>query len=325
MKRWLAVIAAVLIAVLIALPWVCDREDRDMNDEERARVSDSAGFAALPRGTTHYELSGPPSGPLVVLVHGTSGPMTVWDRTAPTLADAGYRVLRFDLYGRGYSDRPDEDYDLALYVEQIERLLDSIEGLRAGAEAHGMVVMGSSLGALITSEYALQHPQAVRAVALIGPAGFPLQASPLAKLINVPGVAEYMMSVVGDRQLVTHHRGYFEEPEAFSAYHDGFASMLRYRDTKRAILRTLRNAPLQSFLDRYRDFGRLGMPTLVVWGENDATFPYANHRELLDRVPHAELVTVEATRHLPQLERSDVVGPALVAFLGRVFAPDRAQ
>jgi len=45
-------------------------------------------------------------GPAVALVHGFSVPYYVWDPTAPELARAGFRVLRYDLYGRGYSDRP---------------------------------------------------------------------------------------------------------------------------------------------------------------------------------------------------------------------------
>lgn len=57
-------------------------------------------FAKLSDGTVAYELTGPESGELVVLVHGVSGPMMVWDKTVPALNAAGFRTLRFDLYGR---------------------------------------------------------------------------------------------------------------------------------------------------------------------------------------------------------------------------------
>jgi len=59
----------------------------------------------------------------VVLVHGFSVASYCWERTVPALVEAGFRVLTFDLYGRGYSDRPDGPYNLDLFVRQIDELL----------------------------------------------------------------------------------------------------------------------------------------------------------------------------------------------------------
>src|SRR5512135_3114691 len=94
--------------------------------DDAARAALPGQFVALPDGIVHYELAGPPGGPVVVLVPGISVPYTTWDANFPALANAGLRVLRFDLYGRGYSDRPDVAYDADLFDRQIANLLSAL-------------------------------------------------------------------------------------------------------------------------------------------------------------------------------------------------------
>lgn len=128
----------------------------------------------LPSGRTHYQLTG--AGPTVVLVHGVSGPLAVWDKNTEALVEAGYKVLRFDLFGRGFSERlGHSSYGLDTYVRQLEEL---IEALDLGPKVR---LIGSSLGGIITSEYTLRHPNQVEGLVLIGPAGFPI-VTPLRKI-----------------------------------------------------------------------------------------------------------------------------------------------
>lgn len=70
-------------------------------------------------------LVGPKDGKKLLLVHGISTPAPVWKSIIPQLVQAGYRVLIFDLYGRGLSDAPILPYDIPLYVSQISFLLTS--------------------------------------------------------------------------------------------------------------------------------------------------------------------------------------------------------
>lgn len=94
--------------------------------DEAARAGSEGQFVTLSRGMTHYDVAGPDSGRVVVLLHGFSVPYYIWDPTSAALAEAGYRVLRYDMYGRGLSDRPDADYTLAFYDAQLMELLDSL-------------------------------------------------------------------------------------------------------------------------------------------------------------------------------------------------------
>ena len=105
-------------------------ESRVLDDEARRSVA--GDFIRLPDGMVHYELDGPPDGQAVVLVHGFSVPYYIWDPTFPALVAAGFRVLRYDLFGRGYSDRPDLPYTMDLFVRQLQRSARCAAGKKPG-------------------------------------------------------------------------------------------------------------------------------------------------------------------------------------------------
>ncbi len=95
--------------------------------DDKARSVSPGDFVQLSQGYVHYQLEGPETGETVVLVHGFSAPMFIWERTVPALTKAGFRVLSYDLYGRGYSDRPDVAYDKDLFDTQLLELLDALD------------------------------------------------------------------------------------------------------------------------------------------------------------------------------------------------------
>lgn len=282
-------------AAVFGLPLIMDRE-RD------------AGIAA---DAINFEVQGPAGAPLVVLIHGVSGPMMVWDKTVALLAANGFRTLRFDLFGRGGSGRPaDGKYDLDTYLAELDAVLTRAQV----PPAEKLMFAGSSMGAIIASEFTSRNPARVEALALVGPAGFPLKASPLAKLLEIPVAGDWAMRVFGDRNLAAHDRRYFFAPERFADFQQRFEEQLRVAGSKHAILMTFRNVPLQSYLDGYDRVGKTAVPKLVVWGKQDEAFPYDNAQKLLPRLPGARLITVEQAGHLPQYEQDQVTGPALLAF-----------
>ena len=97
------IVFLLFLAVPTAVYLAFDPERLDLNDS--ARRSAPGQFARLADGYTHYEIGGPPDGRVVVLAAGATVPYYIWDPTFAALTAAGFRVLRYDYYGRGYSDR----------------------------------------------------------------------------------------------------------------------------------------------------------------------------------------------------------------------------
>src|SRR5512142_1651487 len=110
------------------MPFSYRDETRELNELTRQEASGS--FIQLSDGFTHYELSNAEAGQTVVLAHGFSVPYFVYDPTFEFLTQTGFRVLRYDLFGRGFSDRPEKQYNIDLFVRQLGDLLDALRFTR---------------------------------------------------------------------------------------------------------------------------------------------------------------------------------------------------
>ena len=160
--RKLIVLPIALAAAAIAATYAIRNPERaDLGAAARQGVPGK--FITLGDGVTHYDVAGPDTGRTVVLVHGFSVPYYIWDSTSAHLASAGYRVVRYDEYGRGLSDRPDVPYVDDLYDRQLVELLDSLK------ITDRVDLAGVSMGGAVTSMFAGRHPQRVRSLILVDP------------------------------------------------------------------------------------------------------------------------------------------------------------
>lgn len=113
-----------LVLLMIAvLPYAGEWRCKPMKGA--ARVDAPGGFAELPRGLTRYRWSGLLRGPVAVCARRLTTPGQAWEGIAEGLAAQGIRVLTYDLYGRGYSDRPAGRQDAESFCGQLEELLEN--------------------------------------------------------------------------------------------------------------------------------------------------------------------------------------------------------
>lgn len=307
-RRTVVILLCIGLVLIIALPpFACNGESADIDAGVRGRAQGS--FAAIADGQVHYELAGPARGSVVVLVHGFSTPYYVWDAVVPALHSARFRTLRFDLFGRGLSDRPDVVYDLALFDRQLVGLLDSL-GLKG--QTH---VVGLSMGGAIAAHFAVHHPERVAKLALIAPFGFPQPSSVTERLVRAPLMGDWLMASIGDRTLRGGQGGNFKHPECHQGFYQKFEEQMRFRGYKRALLSSLRTVVSRDHSKLYAGVGKLRKPVLLIWGRDDAVVPFANNELVRRAIPTARFVPVDDSGHLPLVERPDVVNRALIDFL----------
>ena len=166
MKKWWFVVAAVAALAMVAVPRAiryrrADMEKFDLTMEVRERATGS--FVRLPNGVMHYELAGPATGQPVVLICGFSTPYQVWDPTFDGLVAAGFRVLRYDHFGRGLSDRPEARHDPEFFDKQLQDLLDALK-LEDKVD-----LIGQDMGGALAAAYANRHPAHARKVVMVDP------------------------------------------------------------------------------------------------------------------------------------------------------------
>jgi pimeloyl-ACP methyl ester carboxylesterase len=291
-----------IAAVVAALPLALETERRDLDNEARSRAPGS--FVELTKGQVHYELAGSGQGPLVVFVHGFSVPSFIWDPTFEELLARGFRVLRYDLYGRGYSDRPDVAYDRTLYVEQLYELLVELR-LEDPVD-----LVGLSMGGPVVASFTSSYPERVNRLVFVDPFVGPADAG----VVAFPGLGEYVAVVYFGRILPTRLAEDFYHPEKVPPWEGRFREQMRYRGLRRALLRSLRQFMAEDFSDLYAEVGRAEKPTLLVWGRHDRTVPFS-HSERVAGLLGAKLLVVEESGHTPHLERPEIFEPELVKFL----------
>ncbi|TGJ88082.1 hypothetical protein E0Z10_g643 [Xylaria hypoxylon] len=122
-------------------------------------------------GTMRVYEWGPAAGKKVLFVHGDATPCLVFSKIAQGLVDSGYRVMLFDLWGRGYSDTPlNCRHDVRLFASQILLALAS-SPLSWMGSGGSFSIVAFSLGGPISLAFAGAFPEAIRSLVLLGPAG----------------------------------------------------------------------------------------------------------------------------------------------------------
>lgn len=290
------------------MPFPYRSEIKELNDE--ARQSADGSFVRLSNGMTHYELGGNESGEIVVLVHGFSVPYFIYDPTFDFLTRSGFHVLRYDLFGRGLSDRPRERNNLDFFARQLLELLDALRFSRP------VNLIGLSMGGPIASAFALRHPERIGKLILIDPCGAkPVDTALLVRLARVPILAEIAYGLLGAKSLADNVAKDFFDPALVAHFQKRYKTQMQYEGFIRSILSTIRNNMLGSNIEVYRSLGKLNQQILLLWGRNDKTVPFEQSEILLNALPSVEFRVIENCGHIPHYEKPDEVNPILLNFL----------
>lgn len=290
------------------MPFPYIHETKEITDSLRQSVE--GDFIALPNGYTHYEFVGDKDAETVVLVHGFSVPSFIWDPTFRALTEAGYRVLRYDLFGRGYSDRPKTAYTLDLFARQLRDLLDALN------ITEPINLCGLSMGGPITATFTARHPERVKKLALFAPAGGAAIPQPFNfKLLLIPGIGELLMGLFGEKTLIDGIAEDFYDPELIEYFQNLYRPQLKIKGFGRAILSTMRNDALKDSSAVYEKIGEANIPTLLIWGRDDKTVPYDQAKIVVASLKQARFHTIQNSGHIPHYENAAEVNPLLLDFL----------
>lgn len=314
--RKLIVLPIALAAVLLAAANIVRNPERSDLDAA-ARRGVPGTFVTLGDGVTHYDVAGPDSGQRVILVHGFSVPSYIWDSTVTALTGAGFRVARYDDYGRGYSDRPDIAYTPDLYDRQLLQLLDSL-GWRDKVD-----VVGLSMGGPVTATFVGRHPDRVRSLTLVDPAAGTARGPAI--MFRLPLVGSVLWQTLAVPPMAAGQLTDFVQPAKWPDWPARYRVQMQYRGFGRALLSTLRENDGRVLDSVYARVGALGTPTLLLWGMQDSTVTIDHAEGVRKAIPQAQYHPIERAAHLPHMERPDVTNPLLIGFLRSVSRPDSGR
>ena len=118
----------IIIFLIIALPYLY--RILELETISKSDIPKEGAWAPLSSGNIFYQIHTSISDPkkeTIVLIHGFSTPSFVWNGMLDKLLTEGYKVITFDHYGRGLSERPKISYNKDLYVTELLDLIDYLE------------------------------------------------------------------------------------------------------------------------------------------------------------------------------------------------------
>lgn len=275
-------------------------------------------FVEVDGTRVHYIDQG--QGPVVVLIHGSSGNLNDWTFDMVARLSDRYRVLAFDRPGLGYTEMIGRNASLAA---QARLLSDAATAL--GAE--NPMIVGHSLGGAVALAWALERPENTSGLVLLAGVSIPWDTGLstyyqwMSHRIFGPIAANFATAWTSDQVVETSVNAVFAPQSAPTGYGAHFGTGLTLR--RFSLLENARQRA--SLLDHVRamapHYDSISVPTEILHGDADATVGLQIHSvPLSQQIPDATLTVIEGAGHMPHHANPQAVVDAIDRLSARVAA-----
>ena len=251
------------------------------------------------QGIVHYEVYG--RGRPVILLHGWLGSWGLWQETMAYLG-AFYRTYALDCWGFGESGKKRETYAVSDFVSLVDQFMEQLGIVNAP-------LVGHSMGGTVSLSVAIQYPQRVSKVVVVGS---PMVGSSLAPLLKLAGNRSIafmlfnMMSVF--RTGMRMYSPYICKDPRFPEMMDRDLSRTTVESFLRSIA-SLRRTDLTPMLPQIK------VPAMGMFGDKDVIVDPMQWQPMQKGIPHAVIERFPMAGHFPMLEEPTAFTQKLKAFL----------
>ena len=272
-------------------------------------------YVKLSDGYTNYELSGPQEAKhTLVLIHGGTIPLCIWEPQMEIFRKAGFRILRYDQYGKGFSSRPDTKYSRDLYCRQLKELLESLN------ITSPVDIVGPSFGGAIGVTFASKYPEKVRSLLLISPALNLLNSdSPLSmpiKLMRIKFFGKLIYKLIIKKKLVSRACTLIAGGED-SPCRRRFINQFKCIGTDKGLLSMFAGDAYESYRESTRIAGMHINNILLLRGKNDQEITSSMINQIREDLPQCQFVEIENSGHSPGSESPDILNKLIIDFVMR--------
>lgn len=299
---WIAILIALIAAAfaLVIAPRVLENLRSPVTAADRQGADGE--FANLSQGVTHYRWIGPVRGPVAVVIHGLTTPSIGMQAVAEGLANLGYRVLAYDLYGRGLSDAPAGLQDRRFFLRQLNDLLAD-QALDAD-----LTLVGYSMGGAIATAFAAENPHFVKRVILLAPACIEMSESDFSRFCReTRGVGDWVHGLIGARRMRRAIPQDARRPEI------GRVLLAQRQALKRrgylpALLSSRRGMLMENQQADHDYLRKADVPVVAVWAAADEAIPVSASTQLArwNHTVRQEIVP-DARHALPYTHADEVI------------------
>jgi haloalkane dehalogenase len=221
-------------------------------------------------------------------VHGWPQSSYMWRHLLPAFASAGRRALAPDL--PGFGDSPPDP------PGTYERHVEAVEGFRRRIGLDRVVLAVHDTGGLIGLRWACDHPDAVAGLVITNTGFFPdLEWAEIAKTMRTPIQGEALVDSLSREAFGTLLEAASKafDDAALDEYWKAFTTV----EGRRGMLELYRSFDPDELKPYQPRLAALGVPTLVLWGQQDEYLPLDYASRFATQVPGSKLVLLEGVRH----------------------------
>ena len=257
------------------------------------------------QGIVHYEVFG--RGRPVILLHGWLGSWGLWQETMTQLGGS-YRTYALDFWGFGESGKKRASYAVQDFVSLVDQFMEQLGILQAP-------LVGHSMGGTVSLSVAVQYPQRVRKVVVIGSPIFGSSLSFLLKLFGRRAIA-YIV-----------HNNLWMLRWGFKLLAPLYSRDRRWPDM---MDRDLSQTTLESFLvsiaslrrtDLRPQLSQVKVPVMGMYGDKDVVVDPQQWQPLLEGVPHTRVERFHTAGHFIMLDEPATFMNTLMDFLSCEASP----
>lgn len=297
---------AIIFMAMSLLMTACDPKSDVLSAAENSPYfTGQDQFVSVDGLGVRYREEGPRDGPAIIMVHGFTSSLETWDLLAAELKDE-YRVIRMDLPGHGLTGPdPQGRYTNEDTVRFLAEFIDALN-------VEKPVLVGNSLGGLVSWRLAATSSEALSGLILISPGGFSINGV-TDKPVEVPLMVEMYLTkapMAGIKRATT---ALYADPEKLTeARINSVRDMMLWPGNGEAFVARAASFTLPDPTD---DLSNITVPTLIVWGDKDVMVPLAHGSKFVAALPNAKLKIYENTGHVPQEEMPEKLASDFRGFL----------
>jgi pimeloyl-ACP methyl ester carboxylesterase len=249
----------------------------------------------------------------VILIHGCGGCIEIWKDNVTALAQ-GRKVYALDLPGFGRSDKPHVRFSTPYFTEFLKEFM-------IVQDVDKSTLIGSSMGGVISLQFALQYPHQVEKMILADSVGLGKELSISLRIATLPILGEWLTRP-SRKEAAQFARMLFYNQDLITdqMVEQGY-EMVSLPGAQRCLLSAhrymyniwgVKSDVYHPILDHLEE---IKAPTLVIWGAQDRLLPVAHAYLAPQRLPNAKLHIFNPCGHMPNMERAEEFNSLVIDFL----------
>lgn len=248
--------------------------------------------------------------PEVIFLHGTSGHLEAFSRNIGPHVEAGFRCHAIDMLGHGYTGKPDYNYEIPRYVEHLVDYMDA-QGIES---AH---LVGESLGGWVSGWLASERPERVRSLQLVAAGGTKANPEIMERIkgSTTRAVNEDDLDLTRQRLHLLMYDGEKDVSEELVEIRHAIYHTPEFKANLHNLLCLQEMEIRQRNLMRPERLAKIGVPTLVVWGNENPFGEVPEATAMHEAIDGSRLELIGKCGHWPQHEQSEIFNPMSIEFI----------